>query len=64
MKKITDFLRKIGVLHVSSGDYQTGDLDTREDLKEKPEEAAQSGDQQKENQEDHDHKHGGSCCNH
>ena len=35
MGKITDFLRKIGLLHVSKGDYVTGEFDNREDLKEK-----------------------------
>ncbi|MEA2006725.1 MAG: hypothetical protein U9O20_01000 [Patescibacteria group bacterium] len=34
MSKITDFLRKIGLLHVSKGDSE---FDSREDLK-KPEE--------------------------
>ncbi len=34
MKKIMDFLRKIGLLRVSSGDYQTGEFDDRKDLKE------------------------------
>lgn len=33
MGKITGFLRKIGILHVSKGDYQTGEFDNREDLK-------------------------------
>lgn len=33
MGKITDFLRKIGLLHASKGDYYTGDIDNREDLK-------------------------------
>ncbi len=33
MSKITDFLRKIGLLRVSSGDAETGEYDSREDLK-------------------------------
>mgnify|MGYP005838632767 CR=1 FL=1 len=35
MGKITDFMRKIGLLHVSKGDYVTGEFDDRKDLKEK-----------------------------
>lgn len=35
MKQVMDFLRKIGFLHVSSGDYQTGEFDSRKDLKKK-----------------------------
>ena len=33
MKKIMDFLRKIGILRVSSGDATTGEFDDRKDLK-------------------------------
>jgi hypothetical protein len=33
MKKIIDFLRKIGVLHLSSGDNIGGEYDDRKDLK-------------------------------
>lgn len=34
MKKITDFLRSIGLLHTSKGDFQTGEFDDRKDIKE------------------------------
>lgn len=37
MSKITDFLRKIGLLQASKGDATTGEFDSREDLKQ-PEE--------------------------
>ena len=50
MSKITDFLRKIGLLHVSKGDSVTGDFDTREDLKE-PEESPEEVQQPQEPQE-------------
>lgn len=43
MGAITDFLRKIGVLQMSSGDYQTGDIDNREDLKKEPMNAEMGG---------------------
>ncbi len=33
MGSFTDFLRKIGILKVSKGDYQTGEFDNGEDLK-------------------------------
>jgi len=33
MGSFTDFLRKIGLLRVSKGDYTTGEYDNREDLK-------------------------------
>ena len=33
MSKITDFMRKIGLLQVSKGDSATGEFDSREDLK-------------------------------
>ena len=33
MKKIIDFLRKIGLIHVGSGNYYTGEFDSRKDLK-------------------------------
>ena len=35
MKKVIDFLRKIWILKVSSGDYINGEFDDRKDLKEK-----------------------------
>lgn len=64
MGKITDFLRKIGVLHVSSGDYNSGEFDNREDLKKESEgKINQEDDQQGESRDDHDHK-GSSCCSH
>lgn len=37
MSKVTDFLRKIGLLRVSSGDATTGEFDSREDLKKQDE---------------------------
>ena len=33
MKKIINFLRKFGVIHISSGDYITGEFDARKDFK-------------------------------
>lgn len=36
MKKFLDILRKLGLLQVSSGDYMTGEFDSRSDLKSKP----------------------------
>lgn len=35
MSKLTDNLRKAGVLHTSKGDYQTGEFDDRKDMKDK-----------------------------
>jgi|GEM_PF-3113751 len=35
MKPVLDFLRKMGMLHVHSGDYQTGEFDNRKDIKKK-----------------------------
>lgn len=49
MKKIIDFLRKIGVLHVSKSDYYSGEYDTHEDLKEKNKESAAGQGSQPEN---------------
>jgi hypothetical protein len=58
MSKITDFMRKIGLLHVSKGDSVTGEFDSREDLKQpeekkEPEQQETQGDsgQQQETQE-------------
>ena len=36
MKALVNFLRKIGLLQVSKGDYNTGEFDNRKDLKEEP----------------------------
>jgi len=33
MKKIINFLRKIGLLHIGSGDYMTGEFDDRKNIK-------------------------------
>jgi|GEM_PF-5346010 hypothetical protein len=44
MKIIIDFLRKIGLLRMSKGDFQTGEFDNRSDLKtKKPNTAVDSG---------------------
>lgn len=37
MKKIIDFLRKMGLLHVSSGDYTTGEFDAKNNSPKTPE---------------------------
>lgn len=53
MSKITDFLRKIGLLRVSSGDAVTGEFDSREDLKNQDEqEPAQEETQEGETDEE------------
>jgi len=36
MSKLTDNLRKAGVLHTGKGDYQTGEYDDRKDIKTQP----------------------------